>query len=112
MEEENYLQPLFTIGIVAEMLGVTQTTLRIWEKKGLIKPQRLGKNRYYSYCDLDRLKEIRHLLQEKKMNIAGVKGVLSHERCWEIKECGAEKYKCSVYLEMAGQKGNSSDYQI
>ena len=111
-EEESYTQPLFTIGIVAQMMGVTQTTLRIWEKKWLIKPQRLGKNRYYSYCDLDRLKEIRNLLQERKMNIAGVKGILFNKKCWEIKECGDEKYKCSVYFEITGQQGNSLYYQI
>lgn len=106
MEEENYMQPLFPIGIVANMFSVTQTTLRIWEKKGLIKPQRLGKNRYYSHYDLDRLKEIKCLLNERKMNIAGVKGILSLERCWEIKECGSEKYNCAVYLEKEEKKGN------
>ncbi len=95
---ENYNQPLFTIGIVADMIGVTQTTLRIWEKKELIKPGRLGKNRYYSYCDLDRLKQIHHLLQEKRMNIVGVKNVLDREECWEIKKCGDLKDTCEVYL--------------
>ena len=95
---EDYNQPLFTIGIVASMIGVTQTTLRIWEKKGLIKPQRLGKNRYYSYCDLDRLKKIHHLLQEKRMNIVGVKTIINREECWEIKKCGDLKDACHVYL--------------
>ena len=99
ISEKQFHQPLFMIGIVADMIGVTQTTLRIWEKKGLIKPQRLGKNRYYSYRDLERLKEILHLLQVKKMNIAGVRDVLGRERCWEIKKCGSLKDACPVYLE-------------
>lgn len=99
ISEKQFNRPLFTIGIVADIIGVTQTTLRIWEKKGLIIPQRLGKNRYYSYCDLDRLKEIRHFLQVKKMNIAGVRNVLERERCWEIKNCGSLKDDCPVYLE-------------
>ena len=102
--EENGDRPLFPIGIVAGMLGVTQATLRIWERKGLIEPQRLGKNRYYSYNDLDRLKEIKHLLQEKRMNIAGVRNYLSQERCWELKKCGDERHKCSVYLALAGKE--------
>ncbi|HDL63862.1 MAG TPA: MerR family transcriptional regulator [Proteobacteria bacterium] len=95
--EEDHNRPIFTIGIVADMLGVTQATLRIWEKKGLIKPQRLGKNRFYSYRDLDRLKEIKHLLQEKKLNIAGVKNILVLTRCWDIKKCGVKRYSCPVY---------------
>ena len=98
VDAENYNQPLFTIGIVASMIRVTQTTLRIWEKKGLIKPERLGKNRYYSYCDLDRLKKIHHLLQDERMNIVGVKSVLEREKCWEIKKCGDLKNTCKVYL--------------
>ncbi|MFH1037398.1 MAG: MerR family transcriptional regulator [PVC group bacterium] len=93
----HFRRPLFTIGIVADTIGVTQTTLRIWEKKGLIKPQRRGKNRYYSYRDLERLKEIRHLLQVKKMNIAGVKYLLGRERCWEVRKCGSRKDDCPVY---------------
>lgn len=104
---ENYNQPLFAIGIVAGMIGVTQTTLRIWEKKGLIKPRRLGKNRYYSYCDLDRLKTIRHLLQESRMNIVGVKSVLNREECWKIKKCGDLKDTCQVYLAQMGEKSGS-----
>ena len=100
---ENYNQPLFTIGIVADMIGVTQTTLRIWEKKGLVKPQRLGKNRYYSYCDLDRLKNIHYLLQEERMNIVGVKTVINREECWEIKKCGDLKNTCHVYITRGEQ---------
>ncbi len=83
---------------MAELLGVTPTTLRIWEKKGLIKPERLGKNRYYSYRDLDRLKEIKYLLQQKMLNIAVVKNILVLTRCWDIKKCGAERYEYPVYL--------------
>ena len=98
VREEDYNRPLFIIGIVANMLGVTPTTLRIWEKKGIIKPQRLGKNRFYSCRDLDRLKEIKYLLQEKKLNIAGVKDILVLTRCWDIKKCGPERYECPVYL--------------
>ena len=96
--EKDFNRPLFTIGIVADIIGVTQTTLRIWEKKGLITPQRLGKNRYYSYCDLERLKKIRHLLQEERMNIAGVRSILNREECWELKQCGPLKDECPVYL--------------
>lgn len=106
---ENYNQPLFTIGIVSDMIGVTQTTLRIWEKKGLIKPQRLGKNRYYSYCDLDRLKKIHHLLQEERMNLVGVKSVLDREPCWDIKQCGDLRYNCRVYLAQQGSNPESEE---
>ena len=39
--------PLFSIGVVSELLNVTDQTLRVYEKSGLITPCRRNKNRYY-----------------------------------------------------------------
>lgn len=103
--ERDYNRPLFTIGITADLLGVSQATLRIWERKGLIVPSRLGKNRYYSRQDIDRLREIKALLQEERMNIAGVKAVLKRIRCWEEKRCGPRRFRCVVYRKIFGKKG-------
>jgi hypothetical protein len=36
--------PLYPIGIVAELIGITDQTLRLYEKHGLIKPARRNKN--------------------------------------------------------------------
>jgi MerR family transcriptional regulator/heat shock protein HspR len=44
--------PLYPIGIVAELVGTTDQTLRLYEKHGLIKPARRNKNRYYSDNDI------------------------------------------------------------
>ncbi len=99
-------QPLFTIGVVAEMIGVTPATLRIWERKGLVAPSRRGKNRCYSHRDLERLREIRRLLADRGMNIVGAKAVLERKQCWELKRCGARREKCPVYLrERVGREG-------
>lgn len=98
--EHDYREPVYTIGIVAKMLSVCPATLRIWERKGLIKPTRLGKNRFYSRCDLDRLEYIKELLQKKHVNIEGVRIVLSTTRCWEVKKCKPkERESCPVYLK-------------
>lgn len=99
-DEGYYRRPLFPIGVVAGLLKVTPTTLRLWEKKGLIRPRRLGKNRFYSGADFDRLREIAYLLQKKGMNIAGVRDRLQ-SRCWEIKKCGRERYRCPVFENCA-----------
>lgn len=69
-------QPLYTIGITARLLGVCQATLRLWEKKGLIQPERIGKNRFYSSSNMKRLRKIKRLLQEDRINIAGIKTIL------------------------------------
>lgn len=91
-------QPLYPIGIASELLGACPATLRIWEKKGLISPARLGKNRYYSDADIMRLKYIKFLLRKKGMNLASVKDILDTTFCWDIKNCADDvREACAVY---------------
>ncbi|MCM8819446.1 MAG: MerR family transcriptional regulator [Candidatus Omnitrophica bacterium] len=96
--EFGYREPVYTIGVVAKLLKVCPATLRIWEKKNLIKPTRLGKNRFYSKCDIDRLEYIKELIQKKRINIEGVKSILNTTHCWTIKNCKPkERNNCKVY---------------
>jgi len=98
--QPDYREPIYTIGIVAKKLKVCPATLRIWERKKLIKPKRLGKNRFYSPCDLDRLEYIKELLQKRHINIEGVKNILDATRCWDIKNCNKkERQACPVYIK-------------
>lgn len=98
--EHGYKEPVYTIGIAAKMLKVCPTTLRIWERKNLIKPVRIGKNRFYSKCDMDMLEDIKELIQKKRINIEGVRNILKTRRCWEIKKCKTkDRESCPVYLQ-------------
>jgi len=100
--EHAYKEPVYTIGIIAKALEVCPATLRIWERKGLIKPVRIGKNRFYSKSDLDCLEYIKKLIQKQGMNIEGVKGMLSITKCWEVRECKPkDRGSCKVYLRYA-----------
>ncbi len=97
--KENSTEPVFTISIAAKLLKICPATLRIWEKKGLIRPARISKNRFYSRCDMERLEHIKDLLQKKRINIQGVKRILTTTQCWEIKKCKpGERDVCPVYL--------------
>lgn len=96
--KQAYNEPIYAIGFASKFVKVCADTLRIWEKKGLIKPKRIGKNRYYSQCDIERLEYIKELTQKKKINIQGVKNILNISRCWELKKCKPkEKNACLVY---------------
>jgi len=98
--KETYREPVYTIGITARLLEVCPATLRIWERKGLIRPKRISKNRFYSKCDIDRLEYIKEMIQKKGVNIEGVKAVLKVQKCWELKKCKIEERKsCPVYLQ-------------
>ena len=52
-------RPLYMIGVAAELAGVHPQTLRIYEQKGLVNPQRTrGNTRMYSQADIERLQLI------------------------------------------------------
>ena len=100
--EQNYTEPVYTIGITARHLNVCRDTLRIWERKGLIKPKRLGKNRFYSQCDIEHLEHIKDLIRKKRVNIQGVKNILSVSKCWELKKCKPkDRNACLVYRKLS-----------
>lgn len=72
---------VFMISVAAELAGMHPQTLRIYEARGLIAPQRSPKNtRLYSQGDVERLKRIQQLTTEMGMNLAGVERVLELER--------------------------------
>ncbi|TAL25116.1 MAG: MerR family transcriptional regulator [Nitrospirae bacterium] len=99
-EEEKKEMPLYPIGIVAELIGTTDQTLRLYEKHGLLKPARRNKNRFYSENDIKWLRCLRDLIHNKKISIEGIKKLLEYAPCWEITVCSEErKNKCSAYID-------------
>jgi MerR family transcriptional regulator/heat shock protein HspR len=71
-------QDLFLISMAAEMLGMHPQTLRKYERLGLIQPSRtIGSMRLYSREELERLRMIKHLVDELGINLAGVQRLLS-----------------------------------
>jgi len=76
--EENGLGLRFTIRVAAEAVSVHQQTLRHYERLGLIAPHRgTGRIRYYTPKDIERLRLIRRLMEELKVNLAGVEVILN-----------------------------------
>jgi len=69
------------ISVAAELAGMHPQTLRIYESRGLISPQRSAKNtRLYSAEDVERLQRIQELTTELGMNLAGVQRVFELEQ--------------------------------
>src|SRR3954465_3915846 len=72
---------VYMISVAAELAGMHPQTLRIYESRGLIQPQRSPKNtRLYSQEDVDRLRRIQELTTELGMNLAGVEKVFELEQ--------------------------------
>jgi len=71
---------MYMISVAAELVGMHPQTLRIYETKGLVRPQRTpGGTRLYSEADVERLRIIQRLTTELGLNLAGVELVLRLE---------------------------------
>ena len=64
---------LFIISVAARLVSMHPSTLRKYERVGFLEPSRVGgKLRLYSTGDIDRLRQIKYLVDERGVNLAGV----------------------------------------
>src|SRR5213076_2086289 len=77
---EGSTRPIYMISVAAELVGMHPQTLRVYETKGLVRPQRTpGGTRLYSEADVERLRIVQRLTTELGLNLAGVELVLRLE---------------------------------
>jgi MerR family transcriptional regulator/heat shock protein HspR len=96
-------RPLFMISIAAELAEMHPQTLRMYERRGLIKPNRSSKRtRLYSMEDVERLRHIQRLTSSMGLNLAGVERVLELEGRLDELLRRVEELECE--LEAAAQE--------
>jgi DNA-binding transcriptional MerR regulator len=68
----------YRIGEVARRVGVSASALRLWERQGLVRPARSSSRyRLYSEADLARLRRVRRMRQEERVNAPGIRHILA-----------------------------------
>jgi MerR family transcriptional regulator/heat shock protein HspR len=73
-------EPVYVISVVSRLVDLPVWTLRQLDKSGLVRPKRIGKkSRLYSLKDMKRLEYIHYLMEEKHVNIHGIKIILEIE---------------------------------
>ena len=79
-------KPLYLISVVADMLKVHPQTLRLYERRGLIKPSRtMGRTRLYSAEDVEEIERVLRLTRDLGVNLAGAEIILKmRRRMWEL----------------------------
>ncbi len=118
-EEDKY----YPIGMVAKLFSISVAALRLYEAEGLIIPLKSkGGHRLYSEDDLKRIKCIRNMLEEKRLNLAGIRMMLSTIPCWELKPCSIKDRKtCDAFyttslpcwmVENKGEKCKNEDCRL
>jgi len=92
-------QGVFMISVAAQLAGMHQQTLRMYEQRGLITPKRSPKGtRLYSLEDVDRLRRIQQLTAEMGMNLAGVEKFFEMEAMIERMARRIEQLERRVHL--------------
>ncbi|MTD45251.1 MerR family transcriptional regulator [Conexibacter sp. W3-3-2] len=88
---------VFMISVAAELAEMHPQTLRMYEARGLIEPQRSPKGtRLYSHADVERLRKIQHMTTEFGLNLAGVEKVMELEDTLERKQTQLEQARRKV----------------
>ncbi|UYO97602.1 MerR family transcriptional regulator [Microbacterium sp. M28] len=79
MDQRDSSTPLYGIAVAAQLSGVPEASLRLFEAKGLLTPSRSdGGTRRYSDDDVERLRRVTDLRSEG-VNLAGIRRVLELE---------------------------------
>lgn len=97
------------ISVVAEMLDIHPQTLRLYEREGLVIPQRTdGNTRLYSQEDIDKLRRILRLTRELGVNLAGVEVILSMREKMERMQEAMEQLIFYVQEELQKREHNEN----
>jgi MerR family transcriptional regulator/heat shock protein HspR len=96
-------RPIYMISVAAGLVGMHPQTLRMYETKGLVRPQRTpGGTRLYSEADIERLRIVQRLTSELGLNLAGVELVLRLED--ELRKAHAQIERLQQHVHEEVQK--------
>jgi MerR family transcriptional regulator, heat shock protein HspR len=91
--------PLISIGVLAEQVGLSVSAVRKYENEGLILAHRTSSGRrLFSHEDIVRVRNIRHMIRDLGLNIAGIRRMQALLPCWELLPCSTEiQEQCPAY---------------
>lgn len=95
-------QPVYTMAVAARLTGMHPQTLRKYERAGLLTPARpSGNQRLYSEADIERLRRIQYLVDEKGVNVAGLELALAMTDRLDLVTDGASRREMQVAMAEA-----------
>ena len=97
-------KPVKRIGAVADLLGVSEQMVRVYEARGLVQPARKNKQRLYSFNDVCWLARIRELINEEGYDIDDIARLINLPACWQLKECPEETREACPVAEAPGKR--------
>lgn len=87
-EDSSDWEPVISIGTAAQMVNLSPSALRKYEKEGLLIFYRTETGRrLLSLADLKRIRMIQKMIKGVGLNMEGIRRLLALLPCWEIKPC-------------------------
>ncbi len=103
----------YIISVAAEKAEVHEQTLRHYERLGLISPARKGSSphspRLYSDRDIDRVVQIRSLMQDLGVNLAGVETILHMRNRMELLQIETQERLAQLQQQMSKEMDRMRD---
>jgi len=85
-------EPVIPIGTVAGQSGLSVYAIRKYEAEGLLIPHRKASgHRLFSREDLERIRMIRHMIQDMGLNMAGIRMIQALLPCWTLVGCSEKQ---------------------
>lgn len=73
-------EPVYVISVASKLVNMPVWTLRQLDKAGVVCPKRIGKkSRLYSLRDVKKLEYVHYLMEQKHVNISGVRMIVEIE---------------------------------
>lgn len=93
--------PVIAIGVLAERVGLSVSTVRKYESEGLLIPHRTASgHRLFSHEDIDRVRAIQHMIQDLGLNIEAIRRMQALVPCWELLPCTPEtRDQCAAFKD-------------
>ena len=108
MPQTDRNRPLYMISVAADLAGLHPQTLRIYESKGLVTPQRTsGNTRRYSQADVER-RELITRLTDEGINLAGVVRILDMKERMAKQEAEIEELR----RQLAAAREQLHEYEV
>ncbi len=89
------------IGVLAAKVGLSVAAVRKYENEGLVIAHRTAAgHRLFSYEDIERVRNIQHMIQDEGLNIEGIHRLQALLPCWDMLACPPEaRQHCPAYQE-------------
>ena len=91
--------PVISIGILAQKVGLSVSAVRKYESEGLIVAHRTPSgHRLFSHEDISRVKNIHHMIQDLGLNVEGIRRMQALLPCWDLRPCDrSTRDTCPAY---------------